>query len=237
MSGSMRIKIFIPFCLAVIIISGSICCNAQLIANKFSVYAGYETGSFHGNELINETNFTYPSLYPNFKSLSGFSLKILYNSGMYFGFGVSFSHLQANNWEYPDSMLYQGSKANMNSLSADIQVRTKFTETGIFNRTRIFLNISPTIGLSKLSLTNPLFDIREGNNSIPQPEGSSDPYYGLKGNLGAEVSLTQMIGIFIDYSYGYYRVSSDLYSDSHFANSVIEAGLVVKLMKNKRYFY
>lgn len=233
----MRNKILTALCATVMILSGYSFCEAQFISNKINIYAGYETGGFHGNKTIHENNFIYPSLYPNFNTLDGISLKVRYNYNLHLSFGIAFSYLQASNWEYPDSMLYQGSEVTLQSLSADIQLHTKLSETGIWNRIRLLLEISPTFGISRLSLTNLLFDIQQGNNSISQPKGSNDLYYGLKGTLGVEVTLNQVTSVFFDYSYGYYLVSSNLYSDNHFTNYIIEAGIVIKLRKNKRYFY
>lgn len=233
----MRSKKLCAVCLLAIIFSGSLFCNAQLIGNDITICSGYFRGLFQGNKSIIENDFIYPSLYANFKNLDGISLKVLYNYDKYFSFGISLSHLRAINWKLPDSMLYQESKVNLRSLSPVVQIHTKLNETGAFNKIRLFLEVAPTIGISKLSLSNPLFEIREGNASISQPTGSNDMYFGLRGSLGAEVSLTQAVGLFLDCSYGYYRVSSKLYSDTHFANYGLEAGVVIKLKKNKRYFY
>lgn len=233
----MRIKILIALCATLILFSRTSICEAQFISNKINIYAGYGKGGFHGDKSVNENNFIYPSLYANYDKLDGISLKVLYNYKKHFSFGLTYSQMHASNWEYPDSMYYQGSEVKLQSLSADIQMHTKLAETGILNRVRLFLEISPTTGISSLSLTSPLFDIQEGNSPVDQPDGSRDKYFGVSGKLGAEVFFNQMIGVFIDYSYGYYSVSSKLYSDDQFANQIIEAGIVIKLMKNQRYFY
>ena len=233
----MRNKIIIALCATLVLLSGSSLCEAQLISNKLKIYAGYGAGGFQGDKSTIENNFIYPSLYANYTKLDGISLKVLYNFKTHFSFGITYSNMHASTWEYPDSNYYHGSEVIMHSLSADIQMHTKLAETGIWNRVRLFLEISPTAGISKLSLTNPLFDIQAGNNPVAQPDGSSDNYFGFRGNLGAEVFFNQMLGGFIDYSYGYYSVSSNLYNDNHFASHILEAGIVVKLLKNQRYFY
>lgn len=233
----MRNKLLIALCATLILFSVSSFCDAQFISNRINFYAGYGAGGFQGDKSVKENNFIYPSLYANYNKLDGMSLKVLYNYKRHFSFGITYSHLQASNWEYPDSMYYQGSEVIIQSMSADIQMHTKLAETGIWNRVRLFLEISPTAGISKLSLTSPLFDIQEGNSPVAQPDGNNDKYFGIRGNLGSEVFFNQMIGVFIDYSYGFYSVSSKLYSDNLFASQILEAGIVVKLIKNQRYFY
>jgi hypothetical protein len=233
----MRNKILIAFCVTFFLISRTSICDAQFISNKINIYTGFNTGRFQGDHSINDNDFIYPSLYANFKKLDGFSLKVLYNFKKHLSFGITYSQIKASNWEFPDSMYYQRSEVTLQSLSADIRMHTKLAEAGIWNRVRIFLEISPTIGISNLLLTNPLFDIQEGINMVAQPDGSSDKYFGIRGNLGAEVFFNQILGGFIDYSLGVYSVSSDLYNDIHFASHIIDAGIVVKFMKNKRYYY
>jgi len=222
--------------LTAFIVFKSIFCNAQVVDNKVNIYPGYETGLFHGNESINDQNFIYPSLYPNFKNLSGGSLKILCRYSNYFSFGITLMHIQAHGWEYPDSMLYQGSKMIMQSLSPTVQMRTKLAETGALNRIRVFFEIAPGIGLSKLMLTNPLFDIYSENGQINQPMNSSDLFYGVKGSAGMELAITQNFGIYFSYSYSHNRVESKLYADNHFSSSCLSLGIVLKLRKVKQLF-
>jgi hypothetical protein len=233
----MRNRILIALCATLILSSGSSICEAQFISNKINFYAGYGTGGFQGDKSINENNFIYPSLYANYNKLDVILLKAHYNYKKHFSFGITYSHMQASDWEYPDSIYYQGSEVAIQSLSADIQIHTKLAETGIWNRVSLFLELSPTTGISKLSLTSPLFDIKDENGQIPQPGGSRDKLFGIRFKLGSVVYFNQMLGCFLNYSYGYYTVSSKLYSDDFFTSHILEAGIAVKLMKNQRYFY
>jgi hypothetical protein len=233
----MRNNILSIFLLLTIFITGSLNCRAQIIDNKINLYGGYEKGWFYGNESINEHSFIYPSLYSNLKSLNGISLKILYNNhSQIFSFGITFTHFKGTDWKSSDSPEYNGSKVILQSLSPAIQIHSKLTETGVFNRIRLFFEIAPSIGLSKLTLSNPLFDIQSGNSIISQPMNSIDLFYGFKGDSGIELAINQSVSVYLSYSYSHNWIKSKLYADNHFSSSWLSLGTILRLKKIKQLF-
>jgi len=223
--------------LIICIYSRSLDCEAQVIDNKVNIYAEYIIGIFHGKELIEEKNFIYPSLYNNLKDIDGISLKWLYKNHQHISLGINVILLQASNWEYTGHSEYHGSKIKMQSISPTIQFHSKFSETNIFNRGRVFIEIGPTVGLSKLTLSNPLFDIQNEKDAVSIPMKSNDIFYGLTGNVGLEWAITQLIGIYITYSLQFNWVTSKLYNDNQFTSSQLGIGIIMKFKKDKRYFY
>ncbi|NLD48864.1 MAG: hypothetical protein GX660_17015 [Clostridiaceae bacterium] len=233
----MRNSVLFIIFLLTIFITVSLNCRAQIIDNKINLYGGYERGRFYGNGSINENNFIYPSLYPNLKSLNGISLKILYNHPIqFFGFGVTFTHLKGIGWKSPDSPEYNGSKVILHSLSPTIQIHSKLTGKGVFNRFRLFFEIAPGIGLSKLTLSNPIFDIQSGNSIISQPMNSFDLFYGFKRDSGIELAINQNVNVYFSYSYSRNWIKSKLYADKHFSSSCLSLGAILRLRKIKQLF-
>ncbi|MGV8096146.1 MAG: hypothetical protein AB2L24_30200 [Mangrovibacterium sp.] len=215
----------------------SLNCHAQVIDNHFSISAEYVTGVFYGKEDIKEKDFIYPSLYNNFTNLSGISLNASYKIHPHISLGINMDLLDASDWEYDDHSDYTGSEIKLKSMAPLIRIHNKFSNINFSNRGKIFIEAGPVIGLSRITLANPLFDIRDGNYPTSSPMRSEDPLYGIKGGAGLEWGITQSVGIIATYSIQRNWVSSKLYSDSSFTSSQLSLGLVMKLMKYKRFFY
>jgi opacity protein-like surface antigen len=233
----MRNKVQLSVFLVLIIFSGCESVNAQLLGNKLNVFAGYESGGFSGAKAVSEGKFKYPSLYPGYGSLNGVNLKIQYNIKNHFTIGITLAQLFASKWENPDSMLYQDSKIKMSVLSVDLLIHTKLADAGLWNRLRLSAGIAPSVGLSKLTLLHPLYNIQQNGTAVASPAEISDMFYGMALRAGAEFSLTQQIGLAVDYSYGYYFVSSIVYNDKNIRMTLIDAGITLKLLTNKHILY
>jgi len=211
--------------------------NAQFIDNKLDLSMGYGPGKFGGDEMLNVDGFIAPALYSNFDNSYGISIKMIFLKKQRLSFGASMNYVSGSEWNTDEYADYLNSKVVLFSFSPIVQIHNKPVASGFLNRFTIYFDAAPTIGFSKTSLSNPLFDIYNGDYLIQQPSGSSDLFYGLRGALGIQGSITQTLGLFLESSAGYYRVNSGLYSDNHFINYRLEAGLTVKLIKNQRYYY
>lgn len=226
-------KLFLIFILCY---SGCVA-RAQIIDNKIDLTLGAGIGKFVGTSIINDNGFIAPSLYANYKNLYPASLKGIFIKKRFFDLGSSLNIASASGWETESYTDYADSRILMFGLNPLIRIHNPAKDYGLLNRVKFFIETGPEIGFSKLSLANPLFDIHDNDALVSQPEGSNDLFYGLKSSAGIEVSLNQSLGAFIRYSYGYFLVSSKLYSDARFSDQNIEAGIVLKLKKNKRFFY
>jgi hypothetical protein len=211
--------------------------KAQIIDNKVDLSLGYGIGAFGGPVLVNVKGFISPSLYSNYDNIYGISAKAILRKTRYINFGASMNYLSASAWNAGLYTDYLNSRISQYSISPVIQIHNKIHESGFLNRFRIFLEIAPTVGFSDLSLTNPLFDIQSNNNEVAQPMGSNDLFYGINGTGGLEITINQIAGLFIDTSAGHFWVSSKLYNDNQFTNYKLELGIILRLKKNKRFFY
>ncbi len=211
--------------------------ESQIIDNKIDLCAGFGVGKFRGSSIINDNGFVAPSLYANFKNLYPASLKGILMKKRFFDLGASLNIAAASGWETESYTDYSNSRILIFGLNPLVRIHNPAKDYGLLNRVKFFIETGPEIGFSKLSLANPLFDIHGNDNPVSQPDGSNDLFYGLKSSAGIEVSVNQTLGTYIRYSYGYFSVSSKLYADTSFSDQNIEAGVVFKLRKNKRFFY
>ncbi len=221
----------------IILIAWSIISNAQLISNKYNIYLSYSVGSFSGAETINEVNYITPSLYTNYNELTGFSVKGLINSEEYLSYGINYDYQSAYEWISSNYFDFENSETHLHSITLLIRVHNKFKENGLSNKLLLFFECGPTIGFSNLVLSKSLFEILPYENNSTPPMSDNNFITGLKGILGLEYSFTQNVGFFYGYSYNMNWVSSKLYNDKSFMNSLINIGLVVKLNKNKYFYY
>lgn len=210
---------------------------AQVIGNKLNVYIGYNIGSFPGQSMVKEDKFLAPSLYPNYKILSGFSLKGLSRYNQFYSVGLALDMQQASNWETEEYIDYSNSTLELYSISPVFQLHNRFPEIGLLNRLKVFLEAGPSLGLSRLSLAQPLFDIRKGTIEVEPPMKSNDFFLGIKGGAGVEFIISKALGMYLVYAYQHKWGSSLLYHDKKFTASGITFGIFARLKKDKRYFY
>ncbi len=211
--------------------------HAQLIDNKLNIYSSYSFGNFMGSKTINEDNYIAPSLYPNFNSVSGFSLKVVMNSKDYLSFGMNYDYQFADQWNLSDYSDFKDAEIHLHSVTPLVRIHNKFNDKGILNRLQFFLECGPTIGISSLNFSQPLFEIQPNENNISPPMSDHNFFGGLKGTIGMECSFTQRLGLFFSYSYDMDWVSSKLHSDNLMKCSTVNVGLVLKFNKNKYFYY
>jgi hypothetical protein len=223
--------------LLTIVIFATYISYAQPIDNKINVYFGYSSGGFHGKEMIKENNYISPSLFDNFKNLKGLSLKALINKNQSYSIGLGCNISDAYNWELQDYYDYLKSGIKLYSLSPIIQFHNKFTERGLTNRIKAFIEIAPTIGFSTLILSDSLFDIQSESRSFSQPMKSNDINFGIEGKTGLELIITRAFGLYFAYSFHQRWVTSKFYPDKHFTSSQLDFGIFLRFKKDKRYFY
>lgn len=211
--------------------------RAQIIDNDLDFNIGAGVGKFGGSSIINDNGFVAPSLYDNFKNLYLASLKGILMKKRFLDLGASLNIAAASGWEKESYTDYSNSRILIFGLNPLVRIHNPTKDYGLLNRLKFFVETGPEIGFSKLSLSTPLFDIQSNDNPVSQPDGSSDLFYGLKSSVGIEALVNQTLGAYIRYSYGYFSVSSKLYADTRFSDQNIEAGVVFKLKKDKRFFY
>lgn len=211
--------------------------NAQLIDNKLNIYVGASYGGFMGPETTNENNYISPSLYSNYNSLVGFSIKGVANIKDYLSYGLEYNFLRASDWTSLHYSTFDKSKVNLHSITPLVRFHNKHADTGVFNKLKMFAECGPTIGISNLSLSKAIFEIQTSKNNTSPPMSENTFFAGLKGTVGLEYSIMQGGGLFLSYSYGADWVTSKLYNDNLLKQSSLNVGFIFKFKKNKYFYY
>jgi len=212
--------------------------NAQYIDNKLNIYFGYKLGGFSGKETTENDGLSFPSLFNNFESTTALTVKGLYNYHPIYSFGLGFDYLDAKNWQSSEYQTYNDSEVKQYSASAIFQLHTKKELTGLFSRIKLYFELYPTLGVNKTNLEQypgTIYD--ENGNEITPSLSSSDTFWGLGGSPGAELTISEKIGIYTAYSYQYCKIDSKLFNDNHFVTSQLTFGVIIRLVSDKNYLY
>lgn len=210
---------------------------AQQLENKLNIYFGYTSGSFGGNKTTSEGSFTYPSLYGNVGSTSGYAIKGLYRLKPYVSLGIGLEKVESAKWQSTTYSDYNDAKVTQLALHPTLQLHTLQAKAGVLNWVKAYLEVEPGIGSSKVTFSKPIFDVVSNKEAAAQPSETTNTFYGVRGSAGVEIAPTRSFGIFASYSYGFARVSSDFYADHHFTATQLTVGLFLKFMKNKHAIY
>jgi hypothetical protein len=210
---------------------------AQWIGNKLNLYAGYEIGNFHGPDLVTSGPVKFPSLFSNLKELSGYSVGGTYQLGDYFSLGIAVERLTGSGWELAHQHTYYGSKVNLTSVSPSLRIHSRVEREGLFNRIKLFAEISPVLGSARLILPDSLYAVVIDGTVLPIPKTGLNNFRGLAGKIGFDFDITQGVGFHMDYGIHYHWIQSPLYMDQHFSYLLANIGLYLRLGKERRYYY
>jgi len=212
--------------------------KAQLIDNRLDFSITYSYGKLYGQEAFNKENYIFPSLYPNYKGITGYSLKGIFKARDIFSFGLDVKNLSTTNWISKDYDDFNDSKTKLISFSPLIRVHNKFHKSGLLNRFSVFIECGPSIGYAKLMLSRPIFHIQAIHGDVSSdPLTSGDLFLGINASTGITYRLNQDFSICLGYSQSYNRVSSGFYMDKIIHYSEIDVGVIMKFNKNKYYYY
>lgn len=210
--------------------------HSQIIENRINLSLGYITGSFLGKELSEDKNFQYPSLFSNLKKINGVSFKIAYNLNKQFNVGINIESCSGLKWDFEGRTEYSGAEINLKAFSPSIQFQSKFSKQKLLNL-YYFFEISPRVGLSTTRLSNPLNDIQNSDGIILNSIESTDMFYGYRSNIGLKYLFSINLGTYSSFSYEYNWINSKLFNDKSFSRVILDFGVFIMLVKNKRYFY
>ena len=211
--------------------------SSQLINKQFNIHVNYNVGDFMGEEFSIDNGFIYPYLYSNMTKLNGYTFKATYKILSLFSVGLEGGEMRGTNWGAENNILYEGAEVNLKSISPVFQIHSRFDETGIFNRLKIYGEVAPVFGQSKLQLQKPIFEIKNLSESENKFLESVDNYFGIKGSAGVDFTVSKAAGINFSYSVQQNFISSALYNDDDFLYSQFSFGLYFRLFYEKRYAY
>ena len=217
----------------------SVGAKAQFIDNKLDLYFSVNHYLNSGNtHLLEKEDFIVPSLFGNMKTIHSFSVKGLYAYRPFISVGVGLEVTKYSGWAADNYDHYKGSSIREVVIAPVVQFHPERRDVGFLNRFKPNIQLSPLIGLAQVDFLQPPFQVI----SSPKPDmssllSSSDVLFGLKASLGIEMIVNRFIGFTANGGIRNSWVSSVLYQDKWILQPVVDAGLYVRLFKNKRFYY
>lgn len=209
---------------------------SQLLEDKANFYIGYQTGIFSGNELFNDNGTISPAFYSNLTSNNGLNIKYVLNVSSYFSTGFKVELLNATDWESKNYSSYNNSTSITFNLQPLIQIHNRFQKNGLYNRLKLYGEISPVIGLSLVNMDNNIFDIN-GSGVDNKRLSSKNLIWGLSAGVGSEYAFTNKTGVFLDFSVQEILINSPLFLDNRYTLLGFNAGIRINISKVKRFNY
>ena len=209
----------------------------QIIDNRLDIYAGYNTGNYSGKEILSDNSYISPSLFAGYKNLNGWSAKAMYKLGVVTSAGLGLDYSKADGWYSENYDDYNGSDITQYSVSAVLQLHSRYSETGVFNRLAFYIEVAPGFGSSSLRLNRSLFDIQPVIPEFSLPLESNDYYFFIKGSAGVEFTVNNIFGLYINYSVQEAWTTSLLYNDKNALCSNLGFGVFVRFLKDKYYMF
>lgn len=209
---------------------------SQLLEDRANFYIGYQTAIFSGNELFNDHGTISPAFYSNLTSTDGFNIKYTLHVSPYFSTGFKVGLLNATDWESKNYSSYNNSTSTTFDLQPLIQIHNRFQKNGLYNRLKLYGEISPLIGLSLINMANNIFEIN-GSGVNNKRLSSKNLIYGLNAGVGSEYAFTNKTGIFVDFSVQKILTNSPLFLDNRYTLLGFNAGIRINISKVKRFNY
>jgi hypothetical protein len=201
-------------------------CDAQMLENKVNLYVGYLKSNGAANEKVNDGNFTFPSLYNNFKTVNGASLKYLSSRTHYLSAGIDLQWQMARNWKIESSDIYKDATMNMLSVSPVFQFHNAFAKDGVLNRFRFTTSIQPTLGHASINLASALSDAKYEGIQIYESSTSDDTFFfGGSAAFGIEWTIAQRTGVFVNYGVMRNWIKSSLCMDTSLTATTLQFGM------------
>lgn len=208
----------------------------QLLEDRTNLFIGYKSGLYLGNELFNNQGTISPSFYSNLTSNNGLVVKYTTNLTPIFSTGLKLGSFIATNWQSENYTSYNDSKSTTINLQPIIQIHNKFQGNGLYNRLKVYGEISPVLGWSMLSIRNNLFDI-SGSEENVDTFSSNDLIYGLEAGVGCEYAFINQLGAFINLSVQEGFINTPLFLDNRYTLIGFNVGIRINISKVKRFNY
>lgn len=210
--------------------------NAQFIDNKLDLKITYGVAMAPGDNAVHDKNFSMPSLFKGYKNIYYYSIEGVYNYRSIYSLGLSWNNFNFTNWINTDSEIFTNSSSNVSCFGPLIKFHTRFKQSGIFNKLELYSTLSPHISIIRSSLyQQPLFStepILESGQIIESIYST----FGTRISAGAKYSISQSIDINLDISGNYVKLKSQFYNDKSLFLLNLGAGIVLKFIRNKRYY-
>lgn len=210
--------------------------KAQPIDNRVDIKILYGIAQPLGDKTVNEGNFITPSLFRGYDNSYYYSIEGFYKFHPNYSIGISWGSFSFDNWINIDSELFSNSSSHLSSLGPLIMWHTRFKQTGVLNKLELFTTLSPRMTFIRSSLVQETLFSPEPVNASNLIIESNYTFFGASLNAGVRYSISQNIDLNLEIGGSYSMLNSQFYNDKNIVLLNAGAGIVFKLLRDKRYY-
>ncbi len=213
--------------------------SAQYINNKLNIYAGVRKLTVPNLSTSIQGDFRMPAFYYTMQPGFSHSVRATYHLTDFLRAGIGYEQSEFSNQHDKDHSIYSGAQAKAKYWGAIVMVHKKASSVGHLSKVRFTAQVNPQVGFHWASVRSTPYSayMLTGGREVALP--ATEQYTGAGGNVsvGLEYTCFNIMGLYANYGYSYHRTKSTLHADPSLRYQFVEAGLYLRLLNNKRYFY
>jgi hypothetical protein len=224
-----KIKLLIIFFITTLVVTGQ-SYNKKLLIS-FSPVLGKPVGK---PEKV-YFNAVFPKLFTNMNLAAGGKISSVYLLNKHIGAGLTFGSVFLNGWSYKNLKDYTSSTAITGFVSPEIYIQS---DDFLIRDLKAFGKAGPMFTAMNVKLKELIFSI-ENNSGKPLTKIYSSKCSGLGLDLttGLTYAVNRNFNISIAFSWDLIKTESLLYPDTNLSICTLEAGIILKILKDKKYYY
>jgi hypothetical protein len=224
---------YIP--IAILLVFITLRSEGQFPKKKIIFRSGIITGFCCGSSEYIYKNGSFPKLFSNYRETSGAGASVIYLINDHMGAGLSFRSLSLRDWNLANLHDYDSSGASVTSCKPVFYLQTSPLVNNVFT---FFLLAGPSVSRVRVNLDYPVFFTENlSGDFIPTVLSSDNINLGFDLTAGLLISVNETFGISVAGSSSIIKTSSVIYPDKALSTFTLEAGIKIKFLKDKRYYY
>jgi hypothetical protein len=177
----------------------------------------------------------FPKFFANMWFNTGAKIGGIYLFNKNLGAGAIYNCNFMQGWNYKQINTYTSSKAIIQLFSPVIYYQAADI---ISPKITAYVQFGPVLSIINATLKNQVFYIEDNTgHDIIEIKSTNHTGAGFNFSAGAFYPLNETTNFSITVSYSYFTTSSVLYPDTRVNLCSVEAGLIFKVSKDKRYYY
>lgn len=205
--------------------------KSQTIENSINIGISYSMNFPKGKKTTSVQNIIIPSIFSNFTSCMSIKTFANYKLTSRSYIGLKYGFTDFRNWSNTSSDLFSNSYLYQHTGF----FTTQYDIFKLKNNLSLFLQINPYINHTTLKLQHDFVGY------ISSDDSSTDFYtsnfgYGFESSIGIQYPINSFGGIKANYGINK-GWSKSLFIDKSYYYTFCEAGIYIRLLKNKRFRY
>jgi outer membrane protein W len=216
-----------------LLITGTV--SAQSFNNKLLISTDLMYSGVLGSHITTSNNASFIKLFPNMRLAIGSKIGLTYLVGDNIGISAIYKYDLLEKWKYGCSEEFLSSEARFQFFSPSLYFQTGDINNGKF---RLFSQAGPMLSIVKAELQDPVIFVDDpSGTTLVRLKTANNINPGFNLSIGIAYSINDLTNLSLEVDYAYFSTHSVLYPDKGVNLLTLEAGVIFKILKGKRYYY